>query len=733
VRGGIPFLALALFLLCTVSGIAAQDQASSSAPWITIAGEPPYIMPADQQAATIPLLVTLAADVTPKDVSVAILDVRYDKLVDDRLSTMFSVDPSVDRGSARGPSILVKVADVRSLRPGDYHLTLGARHGKLGAAAPIKVTVERPGIELEQPGKQSIDVYYPFPGLFGSASSVYPNELRFKQKADSRFSRMTEATFHATPFRTGAERASRGVLELAPRIPVEPAQPLIVGVAARNFPAGVSTGVVEVRGPDFTSPLSVEVEVKARHSRGWLIVLIVAGLLLGYLLRVFLQRRVELAKARLQSAGVIAELERGLAQSRDKGFSEKVKPALAALRQALDGRDSAVIDENAKTASDVLKEASTDLQSRVASAHERLKSFLPLAAPATDLPPELAAIVRDCAGVIARCAELLDRLDPTRVNDVLNDLEQRLTTDLTAPFARWRTTMPVRFRELEQLQFALQTATFEELTAAIKDLRQRVEAVAAPKELGRIAAALDEVRESQALTAARALWVKDSLAQDLATFERSFIERGGTDPVVTELQRVSSEVGRQLADWAQRMDPATPALESSTREKLAAALEKLLDITLDRYKTTLLNAELTAFEEARKASRYWDALGALPAATTRLKAGQQPRAAATVIAFHRPQRAAAAGGTAEPPPSVSTQSVATINARSVSELARAEGAQTLIAAVLITALGYVLFADEFIGTLNEMATVFLWGFTLDISVSKLLEVAAPLSGAGRQP
>jgi hypothetical protein len=45
--------------------------------------------------------------------------------------------------------------------------------------------------------------------------------------------------------------------------------------------------------------------------------------------------------------------------------------------------------------------------------------------------------------------------------------------------------------------------------------------------------------------------------------------------------------------------------------------------------------------------------------------------------------------------------------------------------VLITWLGYVLFADSFVGTLKDLATVFLWGFTLDISVTKLLEMAAP--------
>jgi hypothetical protein len=52
--------------------------------------------------------------------------------------------------------------------------------------------------------------------------------------------------------------------------------------------------------------------------------------------------------------------------------------------------------------------------------------------------------------------------------------------------------------------------------------------------------------------------------------------------------------------------------------------------------------------------------------------------------------------TSEPVPTVLAEPAATLKARTFRELARAEFAQTLIAAILITGLGYVLFAEKFV-------------------------------------
>ncbi len=54
-------------------------------------------------------------------------------------------------------------------------------------------------------------------------------------------------------------------------------------------------------------------------------------------------------------------------------------------------------------------------------------------------------------------------------------------------------------------------------------------------------------------------------------------------------------------------------------------------------------------------------------------------------------------------------------------LLRAKAARTLIAAAGIVTVGYLLFAEKFTGTAQDMATVFVWGFTIDVSVDALVD------------
>lgn len=725
----IPDLVVALLAACALpAATAAQTAAGSATPWISIIGEPPYIMPADGETATISLLVTLAAAAAPKDVTVTLLEVRYEKLLDDRLTNAFSIDSSVDRGAGRGPSILVKVVNVGSLRPGGYQLRIGAKHAKLGQVSPFTVMVDRPGVELEQPGKVSLDLLYNFPLISQSRSTVYPQALRLTQSPASKFSRISEAVLYAGPFRSG-EKRSQGTLELNANTPVAPGEPLFVSVTPKNFPAGVSTGSIEVRGRDLNAPHAVEIEVRARHSPGWVIVLIVSGLVLGFWSRVVLQRRIELAKSRAQSADVVTALEKALFRTPDKNFSEKVSEAFVALRAAIGGSDRAAIDQRVTEANTALADATTDLETRIAQTHERLKAFQAVGAPTANLPPEMAQLVGRTSEVSTRVAELLDKLDETRARTALDALERKLGSEVTAVFARWRTMLPTRFRDLQQLQFSLQKASVDELITNLRELEQRATQLAMPRDIPTLGSALDTVDEIQAFASARVVWLRKTLVDDVAEFEKLFVERNGaTDPAIGEIHTMTSDIADQLDASATLLDPGKPWYDSATRDGSRAAFEKSLDIVRATHQRTARADELNTFDKARKEQQYFDAVRSLPLAISKLKAGTAPARGAHTP-FEPPKKETREVAAPEPVPTMSVEPVERIKARTVRDLARAEFAQALIAAILITGLGYVLFAEKFIGTLTDLATVFMWGFTLDISISKLLEVAAPLTKA----
>jgi hypothetical protein len=456
----------------------------------------------------------------------------------------------------------------------------------------------------------------------------------------------------------------------------------------------------------------------------WVVVLIALGLLLGFLVRVVLQKRVTVGDARARAATVAGELERHLARTPDKVFADTVKPVLVKLREALDGDDGEAMTAEAATATEALKGATAGLQTRVTHTHARLRTFQIIAADASALPPELAQVVRHASEVCARAADHLDRLDPTRAADALDALEPALTGETASALARWRTMLPSRLGELEALGFALQVPSSEELSKALADLRTRIDAVDLRPDISRLAATLDAVRGVQTLAAARTVWAKDTLARDVADFETLFISRNGAPDAVTgRLRQAASRIETQLAASAAVLNPLTPLYDPAVRGELASAFAASLDVVFDRHKDTLKPEERKAFDEARAAHRHRAALAAVPPASSRLK--QEAEQVTPALVFAAPAPPAPAPAPSGQAPVVPLEPIATIQQRARVTRDRAARAQTAIAGVLITWLGYVLFADSFVGTLKDLATVFLWGFTLDISVTKLLEMAAP--------
>jgi hypothetical protein len=688
-------------------------------------------MPADREAVEVSLLVALEARVKPKEVRIELRGVRYDKLVDERITGLFSVDPSVDRGEGRAPAVLVKVASVVSLRPGEYQLALGAKHAPSGAAEQFGVKIERPGVQLAPPGKVSLDLLYHFPLPGWPDSSVYPEKLRFTPTPESKFARIAKADLFVGPFKNTQGASTGGTLEASPKTPVAVGEPLLVTVTLKGFPAGLSTGSIEIRGPDLKTPQSMEVEVRARYSSMWVVVLILAGLGLGYLLRIALQQRVELARARSGSVSVVEALESRLKQTPDEVFSSKVKAALAEVRGVLDGRDPKAIDEKAKAANAVLEQATTELQTRLNATHERLKTLRSVVDWDGDLPRELVELLRRSSEVGTRLAEQLAGLDETRARRGLETLERAVTSGVRSAIATWRAALSHKPRDLENLRFVLDKATTEALTAAIARLRGKLDAVTSPGDFAQVAPVLASMRDAGATMRELLISLSESVARDVDAFQSEVASRdGGPHPALTELAKQASELQNQLTAAADYVDLAKPIYEDATRRALMAAFEKVFDDVLAKPAGLLGAIERATFDGARAGQRYFEAVRILPPGATRLKQTTEAVPSAPPPAPERETRGGEVSA-AEPAPRLAVESLDTLRARTFRELAVAERNQSAIAAVIISVVGYAIFADKFVGTLTDVVTIFMWGFTLDVSVSKLLEVATPFTGKAR--
>ena len=65
--------------------------------------------------------------------------------------------------------------------------------------------------------------------------------------------------------------------------------------------------------------------------------------------------------------------------------------------------------------------------------------------------------------------------------------------------------------------------------------------------------------------------------------------------------------------------------------------------------------------------------------------------------------------------------LATFLNRTFKELALAQLTQTFIFGLIIVGVGYFYFQEKFVGTLNDIAAVFLWGYGLDVSLNTVLD------------
>ena len=66
-------------------------------------------------------------------------------------------------------------------------------------------------------------------------------------------------------------------------------------------------------------------------------------------------------------------------------------------------------------------------------------------------------------------------------------------------------------------------------------------------------------------------------------------------------------------------------------------------------------------------------------------------------------------------------------ARTRWQIAAMSGTQTVGVAIILAIASYAVFGERFVGTYAELAGLFFWGFTADLSVAKLTELGGGLA------
>jgi hypothetical protein len=693
-------------------------EAAPAPPWIALEGGPKYALPADGDRSVVTIPVTFT--VTPTGpVRLRIRDVLYDNRYDDRIRRSFAVPETIAVSDPRyAAAITITGSNIE--QEGLYLLHLEASAGE--NVEVLSVQLERPAAQLQAVP----DVVIRQRRVLGwmwreEATPLVLHEI-------GRRSRLTDVRIQPVPAggEAGTADGTIGVrllpATLAPGLSATPQ----LGTIGR-FPLGISQRSLEVVAPQLAAPLPLSVRVDVRQHPFIIVVLSLAGLALGFLLRVFLARRVQVSEARLRLFTTLEDVARRRGERPDAPFQARLQPLERTLRDAVRLTDPAAIDAAIAAFSTQLQQELKDLDTARAAAAAGIDVLAEVVSRRWSVPATMAA-------ALARAAATLD--ETRRLNDAyyVSDAQGRLAAALSTLIAEldplvtdWRDAVSAALRRLSAAP--LPVSVTAAIAPAVAALGERIDHVPAHLDPRATASAIEE-----------ACAAVDVARSSLRSFLRQFCEWIASTP-----DEIAAALGTSAA--AESM-PVVRAFVTELREATDASPEQAIEL--------LVPARLVAVDEslAKAVTDYLDGLALAPSPeveaalaardyrlAARLAHGLQgPAMAATGLEIAVAAPAALAPWVAPSVlPPLARHDVRVLTAASplvrpsavtapgsLRTLLVAKGVRAALAAIGISGVAFLLFESTFIGTAADIARVMLWAFGLDVTVDVLTTQAGQL-------
>jgi hypothetical protein len=518
-------------------------------------------------------------------------------------------------------------------------------------------------------------------------------------------------------FRDGAAGVAPGT---AARIPFS-----VDGV----LPLGTTTGTIRLSSPQLAAPLDVPITITIYRSHKLLICVIVAGLLLGWLVRTYLTRRIERNRLRVQADDVLLRMEDAIVAHADPIFQSAVRALADPLRVARDRGKSESLTTAITTADTRLRTALEALQMRLDRARERTMVLARLVRTDWSLPVGLALSIGHAREAQSLAEGALATGDAHEADRLLDAAEEGLRNAFDDALSTW----PIE-----------RTAVLEALAALPPEVREKAQPW------------IDAIRTDTEALQPREGEQVESLRPALSTMHRA--------------RKRQERLAGQLAEWVGALAAAVEGALTRGTPVLTALAEFLGSIEAFRGRAGAygqdpdamlagVTSELPTLHQAFRSviaahtppnamaevqallaeGRYVDASERVARAVQRegvvLRTGSLTatnvtgfRASGGVSEVGSPD---AARADAVPVPGIGIpERVRVHRARVWRQLVLDEAVLTMIVGAGITILGYYLYSPSFVGTGRELLTIFLWAFGLDVGAQVLVAQSARLSASG---
>ena len=700
-----------------------QPAAAAGAAPITVIGGTAFDLSADPTAAeTISVPIVIAAKT--KNLVVQRVDVTHGQVRTQAL--LQAVDVKLDTHPV--PHTLVITAHPGTLaETGTYTVDVLAT-SKGNNPQTITITLNRPSAAVD-----------PIPTVTQSRTRSYiwtDDSVRAGALVLAETSGKTSLT-GVTVEQTGPPVAGGGTVQIDSSRLIKAGTQVSLPVTTKgHFPLGTTPVTMRLRSPQLAAPISFTVQITQKISRGWLIGIAALGAIVSWLLRDLTLALISKGRAKKRAGQLKTEIEALLDTYKDPDLVAAVMKEHAKLVTAIDQHAStlATVVPDVEAAVTAAQKAYERARTDAASEIDTLRSTL---APAAQ-PTAIRAALKSLRTKVDQAEHVLDDGRPSAALKDLAKAKTAAATDLAAAMTAWRATVRAS------------------LAALADDLdgpaRMRLAA-------GLLLGQLDDppLVEPEGVDPAALLTALDHFRDRLQdALEPARLWRANAERAVTILREHSAVASERIDALAAAADAlptvALPSVEA-TLEKLVAAVP-----TLGQAAEAALLDPLSAVAPAARRHNVETRV------TARLATGQFD-AAATEVAEAMPHadvtqlggsgdlrvtlglqadpvdfvgadvrtltRTRVPNGSSGVTPAVGKamavwDSSTVVQIRGWVELSAGRLLQALVTAILAVLLVVSLFGADWVGTPSDLAKVFFWGLTVNLSADALTKTASSL-------
>ena len=714
---------LALLLCIETAGAAAV-------PVLTQVYTAPYVMSAAADGdAQLQLPLTVAEGHMPANLCVEKIGARFQNLIDQKFIDRFQVEGKLAVTPNGGPPVLrIKINQLSSLAPGDYQLFLSVytcAGDKAGTVhAPLVLQLNWPYVKIEAPSKIVIDRRLLTPWN-ETADQLNPAHLKLTRQEDGSAIRTFAPSIEASTFIASGSGTNVGRWAWSPPTPND-AGGAEFKLAPAAFPVGTATGQFIVRSKDLQLPLKLEVEVHSRLVSGWILLTVFLGLLTGYGLRIYLQKRIDLGKSLQIGWANLRSYRADRDNIPDDTFVKATQASLDKLLAAIDARDKAAIDTAITEAKAAFEQARQNLNISLADRAREIGKFRDTFDVTDPLPTEFRAACEAALRTAESCTALLNPPNPTGAGELLEKQQKSALSALAEARMQLELASSQLLASLAEVQPLLSTAERNAPDIHIPDIGTDMRAMPAPTDLVAAGVLLPQVAQLQRGARQRLQRAANALESSAIHLDQQIADRepargqfsGERATLKTQLAAIAAEMRTQAAalpfsarSWPGLIAPAAKSVQQLLLQLLASRTD-LDPVVAAELKQVITGGDWYAiFDEISLTNPM---LG--PATQTQVAAINVPLPLEIT-----PQQRIRDAIAAQQVAAFSTAHIDAAMRETRQDVQWSECLMTLAVAVLLTGASFAVYEDKFVGSWSELLGLFIWGFSADLTADKLAE------------